>query len=255
MIKANKQTDGSGLPVLSIVVVVYNAGQTLEQTLLSVVKQTYQNIQLIVIDGGSTDNTVDIIKRYEDSIFYWVSEPDKGIYDAMNKAVGIASGDWIYFLGSGDLLINIIDKVIPKLIDNHTIYYGNVYRNDLMCVYRGKFTPFRLSRLSICHQAILYPLAAVKKYKFDTKYRVQADHHLNMLLYGDKDYKFKYIDVIVALYDGAGFSDVNRDIPFFRDRLQIVKANFPFVVYLYAYMRSVVAKLLNRDYLEENKSE
>lgn len=253
MITANKQQDGSG-PVLSVIIVVYNAEDTLEQSLLSVVKQTYQNIQLIVIDGGSKDGTVDIIKRYDDQLFYWVSEPDKGIYDAMNKALDVATGDWVYFLGAGDILVNIIDKIMPKLENKHIIYYGSVYRNDLMSVYRGKFTPFRLSRLSICHQAILYPLEAVKKYRFNTKYRVQADHHLNMLLYGDKDYDFKFIDVIVALYDGAGFSDVNRDIPFFRDRLQIVKANFPFVVYLYAYARSLVAKLLNRDYLEEKKS-
>lgn len=91
---------------ISIITVSYNAAKTIEQTIQSVVNQTYDNIEYIIIDGGSTDGTVDIIKKYEDKIAYWVSEPDKGIYDAMNKGILKASGEYIYFLGADDWLYN-----------------------------------------------------------------------------------------------------------------------------------------------------
>ena len=82
-------------PLISVVTVSYNAVLTIEQTILSVINQTYPHIEYIIIDGGSTDGTVDIIKKYANRIAYWVSEPDKGIYDAMNKGVVVATGEWI----------------------------------------------------------------------------------------------------------------------------------------------------------------
>ena len=85
-------------PKISIVTVVYNCMDTIEKTIQNVLKQTYPNIEYIVIDGNSTDGTKEIIERYADRLAYWVSEPDKGIFDAMNKAIGIATGEWILFL-------------------------------------------------------------------------------------------------------------------------------------------------------------
>lgn len=248
----NVEIKSNELSVLSVVVVTFNAEKILEQTLLSVINQSYKKIELIVIDGASTDDTVNIIARWEDKITYWISEPDAGVYDAMNKAVDVATGDWIYFLGAGDILVNIIEKIMPMFIDNKIVYYGDVYRNDLLKVYNGKYSTFKLSRLTICHQAIFYPLEAVRKYGFNTKYKVQADHHLNMILCGDKEFKFKYIPVLIALYDGTGISSTTKDIPFFRDRLKIVKSNFSIFIYFYAYSRSIIAKLLNRNHLGEN---
>ena len=89
-------------PKITVVTVCFNAVKDIEKTILSVINQTYENIEYLVIDGGSTDGTVDIIKKYEDCITKWIGEPDKGIYDAMNKGIKMATGDRINFMNAGD---------------------------------------------------------------------------------------------------------------------------------------------------------
>ena len=120
-----KETD----TLISIVTVSYNAVLTIEQTILSVINQTYPNVEYIIIDGGSTDGTVDIIKKYEDKIAYWVSEPDKGIYDAMNKGVVVATGEWINFMNAGDIFTDgdVIDKLFHQniIINRVGIVFGD----------------------------------------------------------------------------------------------------------------------------------
>jgi glycosyltransferase involved in cell wall biosynthesis len=85
-------------PKISIITVTFNAGLSLEQTINSVAEQSYKNIEYIIVDGGSTDGTIDLLKKYNGQIAQWISEPDRGVYDAMNKAVTMATGNWIYFL-------------------------------------------------------------------------------------------------------------------------------------------------------------
>lgn len=87
-------------PLISIIIVTLNAGDHLENCIRSVISQDYQNIELLIFDGGSTDSTIEIIKTYEKYISYWQSQADKGIYDAMNKAIKHSKGDWLYFLGA-----------------------------------------------------------------------------------------------------------------------------------------------------------
>lgn len=122
-----KETD----TLISIVTVSYNAVLTIEQTILSVINQTYPNVEYIIIDGGSTDGTVDIIKKYEDKIAYWVSEPDKGIYDAMNKGVVVATGEWINFMNAGDIFTDgdVIDKLFHQniIINRVGIVFGDTF--------------------------------------------------------------------------------------------------------------------------------
>ena len=119
-------------PLITVVTVCYNAVNELEKTMLSVLNQTYDNIEYIVIDGGSKDGTVDIIKKYADRLAYWVSEPDKGIYDAMNKGIKAATGEWINFMNAGDLFVdnNIISKLLNATSDSGDIRIirGNIFR-------------------------------------------------------------------------------------------------------------------------------
>ena len=100
-------------PKITIITVSYNCVDTIEKTILSIINQTYSNIEYIIIDGASTDGTVDIIKKYQDRITYWVSEPDNGIYDAWNKGIKASNGEWISFVGADDILINdCIEKYV-----------------------------------------------------------------------------------------------------------------------------------------------
>lgn len=231
---------------VSVITVVYNSRSQLEPTVLSVINQSYTNIEFIVIDGGSTDGTIEIIKKYEQNIAYWVSEKDNGIYDAMNKALNVVTGDWVYFLGAGDLLLDVLDKIVPIFRNSATVYYGDVYRTDLLKIFDGKFSLLRSTRMCICHQAIFYPAAAIKKYRFNTKYRVQADHNLNMELQGNGSNRFEYFNAVVCIYRGDGYSAITRDTEFFQDRLSIVKRNFPYPAYLYAFFLDKILKFIKR---------
>lgn len=117
---------------ISIITSVYNGESYLEETILSVLKQSYDNIEYVIIDGNSTDRSVDIIKKYEDKLKFWSSEPDKGIYDAWNKALKHVAGDWIVFIGADDYwkTNDVIHKMIPSLIqaerENINYVYGKI---------------------------------------------------------------------------------------------------------------------------------
>lgn len=123
-------------PTISIITVSFNAESNIEQTILSVISQTYKKIEYIVIDGGSSDGTIDIIKKYANSITYWISEPDKGIYDAMNKGIKIATGEWINFMNCGD---TFADKNVLQSIFNNYDYTGIdvIYGNSLKITSNG----------------------------------------------------------------------------------------------------------------------
>src|SRR5438105_14705 len=117
-------------PRISIITVVYNNVANIEVTILSILNQTYKNIEYIVIDGGSTDGTLDVIKKYKDKISFWVSEKDNGIYDAMNKGIKVATGEWINFINSGDSYFDndVLEKIMEAEYFNATsidVIYGN----------------------------------------------------------------------------------------------------------------------------------
>lgn len=240
-------------PLISIIIVVYNAELVLEKTLLSIFDQKYENIELILIDGASSDSTLEIIKKYEKKIASWISEPDNGVYDAMNKGAKIALGKFLYFLGAGDILLDGFDKISPYLIEENVIYYGNVYRTDLNKLYDGYFSQFKLSVRNICHQAIFYPAELFKKYQYNVTYKMQADHDLNMRVYGDKKFSYQYIPLTIASYQGGGISDRTLDYAFHRNKLKIIKSSFRIYVYYYACLRTRVAKLLRRNAYHLNK--
>jgi glycosyltransferase involved in cell wall biosynthesis len=204
-------------PLISIITVVYNGYSTLEQTMLSVINQTYKNVEYVIIDGGSTDDTNSIIKKYENNLAYWVSEPDNGIYDAMNKGLGYVHGNFVCFLNSGDVLYknDTLDNVAIQMNDYNAVYYGNVYLSNIHKLYWGKFSAYKLAIGNICHQSIFYPQSIYKIYLYNLKYKVFADYHYNICIF--RKVKFVYLDEIIAKYDNQGFSVTEKDEIFKKD--------------------------------------
>jgi glycosyltransferase involved in cell wall biosynthesis len=154
-------------PLVSILTVVFNGVGFIEDTILSIISQDYENLEFIIIDGGSTDGTVDIIKKHEHAIDYWISEPDKGISDAFNKALILAMGDYVNFQGAGDYLLS--DSVVSEMMqgvdaDNDMLVCGRIQRvsecgKQVLWVapkrYTGKFDKRSLLfRMSLPHQAL-----------------------------------------------------------------------------------------------------
>ncbi|MDI3500515.1 MAG: hypothetical protein PWP22_286 [Thermoanaerobacter sp.] len=181
------------LPLITVITVVLNGEKTLEETIESVISQTYLNVEYIIIDGGSTDGTIDIIKKYEDYIDYWVSEPDKGIYDAMNKGIVISFGEWLNMLNSGDLYYNsiVIENIYTKEID--TDVYGIAgswvfdYEGKIFLYHPNPYKMLEKPGWHINHQAFFYRKITHKilgLYSID--YELASDHEYYFRLLKNK---------------------------------------------------------------------
>ena len=173
------------MEILSVITVVYNDAQNIEKTINSVLSQTYKNIEYIIIDGASTDGTKEIIKKYSDKISQFVSEPDKGLYDAMNKGLRMATGDYVCFLNSGDLFYEntTIEKIFQSAPNkNIDIFYGDAVITDTNGKIKGHRRhrpPKHLNWISfkdgmlVSHQAFIPRLSITEPY--DLKFRFSSD--------------------------------------------------------------------------------
>lgn len=232
-------TDNKALPKVSVIVVTLNVADTLQACLDSIYAQEYPNIEIVVMDALSTDGTADILKANDSKIALWRSEKDGGIYEAMNKALDYITGEWVYFLGADDLLFADYSKLAYQLEDANTIYYANVLLRDKK--YRGKVTAYQHAKGTICHQAMIYPKRVFDKYRFNTKYRISADHELNMRCWKDKTLAFKYIDLIIANFNHTGASS-KPDKVFLADHAALIRENHGLIPWL----RFVVRQYRNR---------
>lgn len=221
-------------PRISIITVVLNGVNTLESCIQSIVSQAYDNIEFIVMDGGSTDGTLDILRRNDSKIASWSSEPDGGIYDAMNKGTRRAIGDRILFLGCDDTLSVNLKDVAPLLRDSGVIYYGDAYWPVNRRLYDGSFGAAKLARTNICHQAIFYPRAVFDKYSFNLRYPFQADWELNMRCFSNPAFRFQYIPLQISIYnDQSGASSTRRDFALEEDYITLMWRHFPWHIALW----------------------
>lgn len=199
------------MPKLSIIIPTFNSEKVLEAAIQSVLNQSFTDFELLIIDGISTDNTVKVARNYTDSRIKIVSEKDKGIYDAMNKGTAMASGKWLYFLGSDDVFFD--NHVLQNLFEMNKdrteeadFIYGNVLLGDTNEVYGGYRDVFMLYKKNICHQAsFVKKNVLLNKGLFDLKYKIMADYYFNLQCFTDDNVRKIYIDTIIARYaiDGA----------------------------------------------------
>ena len=202
-------------PLITVVTVVYNGEKFLEDTILSVINQTYDNVEYIIIDGGSTDGTLEIIKKYEHAIDYWVSEKDKGIYDAMNKGIDLATGEWINFMNGGDAFYEktSIKKVFDtQYLSTVDIVYGNhqvVYPSGRKRYAKAGQIKNFWKGSQFCHQASFVKTAYHKVLKFNLCTKIAADFEFFYKAWKTKKV-FQFADVTIARFEAGGISDVNR---------------------------------------------
>jgi glycosyltransferase involved in cell wall biosynthesis len=206
-----KMSDNN-FPKITVVTVTYNAELYLEQTIQSVVNQDYPNMEYIIIDGASTDGTVDIIKKYESQITYWISEPDGSIYYAMNKGIEKATGEWINFMNAGDgfyeksTISNIKAYIVEETdIVSGAISYTSAGKSELK---KPLGADFRYDGMFCWHQAMFTRTALMKKFKFDTNLRLAGDYDFTLKCY-ENGYKFKFIDLPIANFIQGGFAESN----------------------------------------------
>lgn len=215
----------------SIITVVYNGEKVLEETIQNVTGQLGANFEYIVIDGQSKDNTVRIIQRYENQIDRWVSEPDKGIYDAMNKGIGMARGKWILFLNAGDTFVdNTVLQQISVFLQAPKNQRADLLFGDVLMVHGDgreetrdlkNTVPFLLRNM-ICHQCIFYSRQVFERIgAFDTQYRYIADFdHLVRARWGGLT--IQKIDLFIARYTLDGLSAQKENIKkIWRERMRI----------------------------------
>ena len=219
---------------ISIVTVSYNAGLVIEKTIKSIIAQNYDNIQYLIIDGGSNDSTLSVIKRYKAYISYFVSEPDKGIYDAMNKAIKVATGEWIIFMNAGDLLIDgVLNKIFVKEIDGLIdVVYGDTiikYPFGNRYIKAGFFANNDMN-LPFCHQSAIVRTKYMKQYRFDLGYKIAADYNFFYTLYKEGR-KFLHVPIPIAQYDAIGFS-TSRVLETYKEVCSINGRNHGFKYYL-----------------------
>lgn len=219
---------------VSIITVNYNNAQGLKKTMSSVFSQEFTNYEYIIIDGGSTDSSTGYIKDHAQKIFYWISEKDNGVYDAMNKGIEKATGEYLIFLNSGDCFVNdqvLLDFSKQAAINKAAIYYGNIQSDDAVEGVKTQHYPSPLGldfweHYTINHQASFIKSPLFKTIGFyDTRYSLAADYafFLQCFIAG---HVFEHINKPLVHYNLAGASSLNKDI--YRQQMQLAwKNNIP----------------------------
>ncbi|MCF6267617.1 MAG: glycosyltransferase [Desulfuromusa sp.] len=196
---------------ITIVTVTYNAERYLEKTILSIINQDYKELEYIIVDGGSTDSTIDIIKKYQEKISFWVSEKDNGIYDAMNKGVKYANGAYVNFMNAGDELFdpNVCSNVFKDLPLDADLVYGDTLfcdQNGNEKVVKAVDSQDLWKAMIFNHNSLFAKKKLLSKYPFDLNYKIVADSKFIISCYLN-NYSFLYKDIIINKYLTGGFSD------------------------------------------------
>ncbi len=241
----NIDTTSNKHPKISIIIVTLNVCNLIQPCLNSIYKQRYPNIEIIVMDGGSTDGTVEILRTNKNELSYLNSENDNGIYHAMNKALEHITGDWVYFLGADDVLFDDFSTLAHKVNNPVFIYYANVFLNGKK--FRGEISSYQHSKSAICHQAIIYPKQVFDNYRYNTRYRISADHELNMRCWKDKNFTFKYVDLVIANFNHTGISSKNLDLDLEKDKAKLIFKYHGFINWIRYSFRQLKGILFLKD--------
>jgi glycosyltransferase involved in cell wall biosynthesis len=200
-------------PRITVVTVTFNAENVITDTLRSVINQTYPAIEYIVIDGASSDGTCDIIRAHLDDLSFFLSQPDAGPYDAMNKAIDMANGEWIIFINAGDYFVDddVVARVFARPVsDQYDFIYGDYiwkgHRHEKLIA----SSPLEMMWKGICfsHQSLFARTGLMKAKKFDLRYKIVSDYHFYFSCFMEGS-QFLMMDFPISVFRAGGLSDVN----------------------------------------------
>ena len=230
---------------LTIITVCLNAADTIDKTLKSIISQSFKNIELIIFDGKSEDNTVDIIKKYKDNIAFFQSAKDNGVYDAMNRALEKASGDYVLFFNAGDtfcsedVLENAM-KVISENADYDFVFgWSKCIDKNAVCTRTDKYDNYKNKTFfadnNICHQAIFYKRSLFSNDKYDTQnFKIYADWDFNVRCVKLKKAKMLPLNFEICNFLTGGISTNMQNSKIFEaERRLILKKYFKIRYFLY----------------------
>lgn len=207
----------------SVIVVCLNAGQRLYETMDSIVQQRYDNFEVIVKDGGSSDGSVEMLeKRYQDERIHVYTTKDNGIYDAMNQAVKLAGGEYLLFLNTGDCFYDadVLGKItyeiqnLKKMGKEADVIYGNMYHKALDTVIYAspEINDFTCYRNVPCHQTCFYHHTMFDTRGYRPEYNVRADYEHFLWCYYERKAVISYVPVVIASYEGGGYSETKENV-------------------------------------------
>lgn len=239
-------------PKISIITPSFNAGQYIERAIQSVQIQYFDSWEHIIVDGASSDGSLEIIRKYPH--IRWISEPDRGVFDAMNKGIKLATGDWIYFLGADDRFHD--NEVISNFMaqysnSNYDVVYGQVKMENSGWVYYGEFDIHKLINCNIHHQSIFYKKGVFDKIGlFDPKYEICADHAHNIKWFTHPEIKYHFYNSIISTFGQNGLSSYKEDKLFIKELKSLIIQNAGLYTFLSHYYIIPIKKWLWKNVLQ-----
>jgi glycosyltransferase involved in cell wall biosynthesis len=230
-------------PKITVITPTFNAAKTLDDCIKSVIDQNYTPLEHWIIDGLSSDGTIDIVKNYalKYNHVQYISGKDKGIYDAMNKGIDLAGGEWVFFLGADDTLEpDVFNSIATQVnLKVYQLVYGKTKGKESSLLNGKKIDLNTIDEgLTIPHQASLIKKELFyKKGKYDLKYPVAADTHFFLKILGDPNIKHIFVDIIFASFGEAGFSSRQVDLIYNEDYISLVKKYLDITINPRAYWR------------------
>lgn len=241
---------------ISIVTVCFNCIDTIEQTIKSVISQDYPNLEYIIIDGASQDGTLNIVDKYQNFIAKVLSEPDRGIFDAMNKSLNYVTGEYVLFMNAGDRFVSshIVSDIFGKQEYHENLIYGDVYiQNELgylFCkadaIYSKKPTKKELVFKSqgFCHQSLFTKTSMLKNVGFNLKYPLGADYDTTAQIYYKGNQEIFYVGQPISIFDDrTGGASHNKIVQILKERADFFGYKPLICVYLYAYKEIIINKV------------
>lgn len=252
------------LPKISVITVVYNSVASLEETILSVINQNSCDFEYIIIDGGSNDGTLDVIKKYDQYITKWISEKDAGTYYAMNKGINLSKSDYINFMNSGD---KFFDENVLQTVKENLVNIDVLYGDNLLCYNWGqiRLAPDNLTNMKkymvFGHQTVFIKREVISKFGFNCQFKIAADYDLFYKLFVNQ-YTFRYLPICISKFSASDGLSSNNPIITFKEDAKIngefytLKWKLKYVYFnLRIIIRSILIKILPEDFVNKIRIE